>query len=77
MDVRVVPSLAQPVSEIWRGLQESCTRNGEFYVAAPLSSTPLPIYRYLVDHAEHFPRWARVRFVLMDEQLDGDAPPFK
>ncbi|MBO0881471.1 MAG: 6-phosphogluconolactonase [Mycobacterium sp.] len=41
-------------------------------VAAPLSSTPVPIYEWVVDNAGLFSGWERFSFVLMDEQLEQD-----
>ena len=77
MKVYVVDDLAGPVGTRWRQLQEEKTAAGrEFLVAAPLSSTPLPVFRWIINHASTFPSWERVRFVLMDEQVAGILPPF-
>lgn len=69
-----VRSLAEPVGKIWG---EEQTRNteekGSFLVAAPLSSTPLPIYEWIIDHAAEFSHWDKVRFVLMDEMMEGNT----
>ncbi|GAA4494885.1 hypothetical protein GCM10023191_034770 [Actinoallomurus oryzae] len=77
MHINVVESLAQPVGELWRDLQAKETKDGFFSVAAPLSSTPRPIYRWIVDNASMFERWKAVRFVLMDEQIEGSSVPFR
>lgn len=78
MDIVVVETLAEPVGTKWRELQEETTAAGqEFFVAAPLSSTPLPIFKWIIDNAASFPAWHQVRFVLMDEQLEGESEPFE
>lgn len=76
MEQHVVKSLAESVGNVWRELQTKYTKEGNFFVAAPLSSTPLPIYQWVVDHAEEFPSWDKVKFVLMDEQLEGEQSSF-
>jgi 6-phosphogluconolactonase/glucosamine-6-phosphate isomerase/deaminase len=76
MKETIVDSLAEPVGKIWKNLQEQYTSNGFFYIASPLSSTPLPIYQWVVEHAEEFTNWDKVRFVLMDEMLSEDKSPF-
>ena len=77
MKKEIVPSLSEPVGALWKNLQAKNTREkGSFSVASPLSSTPLPIYAWIVDHASEFESWDKVRFVLMDEMLEGDKPPF-
>lgn len=68
-----VSSLAEPVGKIWQEEQAKHTaEKGSFSVASPLSSTPLPIYEWIVDHADEFPNWNKVRFVLMDEMMQGN-----
>jgi 6-phosphogluconolactonase/glucosamine-6-phosphate isomerase/deaminase len=74
MRVEIVSSLAEPVGTIWKNHQSE--EKGHFFVASPLSSTPLSIYRWIVEHAGEFSSWDNVRFVLMDEMLKGDKPPF-
>lgn len=74
--LHMVESLAEPVGKLWRDLQDKYTREGEFFVAAPLSSTPLPIYQWIVLHADTFPNWEKTNFVLMDEMVEGEHPPF-
>lgn len=76
MKERVVSSLAQPVGNHWKNLQARYTKEGNFFVASPLSSTPLPIYKWIIDHAHEFANWDKVCFVLMDEQLEGEKSPF-
>ncbi len=73
----VVPSLAIPVGSIWRDMQEHSTASKKFYVAAPLSSTPLPVYHWVVEHSTTFTGWENVKFVLMDEMVEGERPPFR
>lgn len=68
----VVPSLAEPVGMVWRELQEKYTKHGQFVVSSPLSSTPLPIYQWIVDRADSFTRWDKFQFLLMDEQVEED-----
>lgn len=70
MKKEVVTSLAQPVGNLWKSLQNSS--KSEFFVASPLSSTPIPIYKWIVEHASEFQNWDKVRFVLMDEMLEND-----
>lgn len=77
MKTVVVPSLAEKVGAIWKELQAKYTKDGVFYVASPLSSTPLPIYQWIIDHAAEFQNWDKVRFILMDEMLQGEKSPFK
>jgi len=73
----IVPSLAEPVGNVWKNLQAKYTKEGNFFVASPLSSTPLPIYEWIVKNCGNFENWDKVRFVLMDEMLEGNRPPFK
>lgn len=75
MKIHIVPSLAEPVGKLWQTLQAEHTKD-VFYVAAPLSSTPLPIYEWVVDGADQFGDWSKATFVLMDEQVEGQKPPF-
>ncbi len=63
-------TLAAFVGERWRGYQKEYTRKGLFLVSAPLSSTPLPLYQWIIDNAASFENWDKLRFILMDEQLD-------
>lgn len=76
MKEHIVPSLAEPVGNLWKELQSKYTKDNNFLVASPLSSTPLPVYQWIIDNAEQFENWYRVRFVLMDEMLEGENPPF-
>lgn len=73
----IVPSLAEPVGNIWKSLQAKYTKEGNFFIASPLSSTPLPIYEWVVENCESFENWDKVRFVLMDEMLEGSSSSFK
>jgi 6-phosphogluconolactonase/glucosamine-6-phosphate isomerase/deaminase len=79
MRIHIVPSLAQPVGALWKRVQQHYVGhgNGVFHIASPLSSTPLPIYRWLIKNSSALPYWENVTFVLMDEQLDGGAAPFR
>lgn len=63
-------SLAEFVGERWRDYQAEFTKRGLFFISSPLSSTPLPLYRWLVENADSFENWNGFRFVLMDEQVD-------
>lgn len=76
MKKEVVSSLAEPVGNIWKDLQSRYTKDRNFSVASPLSSTPLPIYQWIIERAEEFESWDKVRFVLMDEMLEGEKAPF-
>lgn len=75
MQVLTVDELGTPVGEIWRECQNQ-NRRPEFFVAAPLSSTPLPIYDWTIANHSLFRHWGNLRFVLMDEQVEGAAEPF-
>lgn len=77
MTEHIVSSLAEPVGTIWKDMQAEYTKDGTFSVASPLSSTPLPIYEWIINHSTEFVGWDKVRFVLMDEMLDGNKPPFQ
>lgn len=72
--VHIVESLAEPVGILWMDLQKKYTQEGEFFMASPLSSTPIPIYQWVIAHAHEFPNWEKTRFVLMDEMLEGEKP---
>lgn len=72
----IVPSLAEPVGMMWKELQNTYTQSGVFRIASPLSSTPLPIYQWVVKNAKSFSHWDKVRFVLMDEMVEGKSPDF-
>lgn len=77
MKIQIVRSLAEPVGALWQDLQNKATSSGEnFYVSSPLSSTPLPIYAWIIEHYAQFKEWEKVRFVLMDEQVDESSHPF-
>lgn len=74
--IHTVASLAEPVGRVWHDLQGDFIKHGSFNVAAPLSSTSLPIYDWIINNKNDFGSWDRVRFVLMDEQVEGVAPPY-
>jgi 6-phosphogluconolactonase/glucosamine-6-phosphate isomerase/deaminase len=78
VDVIVVDSLGEPVGRRWCDAQASkIATAGRFFLAAPLSSTPLPIFEWVVAHPNLFQGWDQMEFVLMDEQLEGYEPPFE
>jgi 6-phosphogluconolactonase/glucosamine-6-phosphate isomerase/deaminase len=72
MNEHIVTSLGEPVGNLWKKHQELHGRDGEFFVSAPLSSTPLPVFQWIVTHANEFKFWDRVRFVLMDEMMEDN-----
>lgn len=76
-NVHIVPSLAEPVGKLWLDLQKQHTARGYFNVASPLSSTPLPIYSWLISNSSKFSHWDKVRFLLMDEQVEDDGSHFR
>ncbi len=76
MIIHAVESLGEPVGRLWQKLQADHIA-GPFYVASALSSTPLPIYDWVIDHARSFPNWPQVKFVLMDDQTEGAKAPYQ
>lgn len=64
--------LASFVGEFWRNLQSAV--EDEFFIACPLSSTPLPLYNWVVENASSFDKWNKVKFVLMDDQVEASEP---
>lgn len=62
--------LAVYVGSLWRTLQAAYTKTGLFFVSSPLSSTPLPLYTWVINHSKEFENWSRFQFVLMDEQVE-------
>jgi len=76
MKQKVVSSLAESVGTLWRELQKQYTQQGNFFVASPLSSTPLPIYDWIIKNAHTFTNWEKTKFVLMDEMLEGEKHLF-
>ncbi len=78
MKIEVVSSLAEPVGKLWKELQGSATSSGKiFYVSSPLSSTPRPIYEWIIENSDTFENWNNVRFVLMDEQVEEKSHQFQ
>ena len=65
----IVETLGEPVGQLWKNLQTQYTQKGDFLVASPLSRTPLPIYEWLLEHAESVPHWNKFKFVFMDDQI--------
>lgn len=77
MKEHYVASLAEPIGKIWQEEQAKNTAEKEsFFVATPLSSTPLPIYEWIIGHSEEFPSWDEVQLVLMDEMMQGNIPVY-
>ncbi len=67
-------SMAEFVGEVWKDLQKNSI--GLFFVSSPLSSTPLPLYQWVIDHAASFENWSNFKFILMDEQIEkGEYVP--
>src|SRR5437868_12797489 len=73
----VVKDLGEAVGPVWRELQRKYTRIGIFNIASPLSWTSLPIYKWVAEHSGEFEKWDKVRFVLMDELVEGEKAPFR
>ncbi len=77
MKIKTTASLGECVGMFWRDLQSEVTsKKDSFHVASPLSSTPLPIYEWIIANWQDFDGWEKVRFVLMDEQVESNSPPF-
>lgn len=70
-------AVAEAVGKEWKQLQNKTTKKGDFFISAPLSSTPLLLYRWILDHTGSFNHWNKVRFILMDEQVEKDASKLK
>lgn len=69
--------MAEYVGSCWRELQSRASPSLGFIVAGPLSSTPLPIYHWVLSNLEKFNNWKSFHFLLMDEQLeDGEKPEY-
>lgn len=71
MKIHIIPSLAESVGKLWQNLQNEKTTSENFYIAAPLSNTPLPIYDWIIQHANELRSWDKTKFVLMDEMIEG------
>jgi len=69
----IVPSLGEPVGNLWKDLQTKYTESGEFWVFSPISNTPLPVYEWIKSHAKEIPHWDRFFKGLMDEQAKQTA----
>jgi 6-phosphogluconolactonase/glucosamine-6-phosphate isomerase/deaminase len=65
--------MAEYVGSCWRELQNKEATNSDFIVASPLSSTPLPIYRWVLSNTDKFQNWSQFRFLLMDEQIEDSS----
>jgi 6-phosphogluconolactonase/glucosamine-6-phosphate isomerase/deaminase len=73
-DLKVIDDLGAAVGQRWAQLQSSCiAATGSFTYAIPLSSTPLPIYKWVINNSHDFPDWSATRLVLMDEQVEHDG----
>ncbi len=77
MNIVTVASLGEPVGKLWLDLQKTYAQDGIFNVASPLSSTPLPIYQWIIDNADRVTFWDNVRFVLMDEQIEVTGESYR
>lgn len=73
MHIEPVDDLGAAVGEIWR---EKQSRQG-INVAVALSSTPLPVFEWVIQNAADFGNWKATNFVLMDEQVEGSSSPFE
>ncbi len=60
--------MAEYVGKIWKNLQNICP--DLFYVSSPLSSTPIPLYKWLINNANSIKNWNKFKFILMDEQVE-------
>lgn len=65
--------MAEYVGLHWCQLQSDSSTLKDFIVSSPLSSTPLPIYRWVISNFTKFGSWDRFKFLLMDEQIE-DGP---
>ncbi|MBI5051255.1 6-phosphogluconolactonase [Candidatus Micrarchaeota archaeon] len=65
--------VAEFVGKKWKEYQKKFTRNGLFFVSCPLSMTSLPLYKWVIQNAKSFEDWNKFRFVLMDEQIEGNS----
>lgn len=64
--------IAEYTGRLWQELQDRYTKEGLFYLSSPLSSTPLPLYKWVIENARSFPNWKQFCFILMDEQVEGN-----
>lgn len=75
--INVVESLAKSVGSFWKNVQNEVTSlEDQFYIASPLSSTAVPIYEWIVDQHSLYLHWNKVKFVLMDEQVERHQKTF-
>ena len=63
--------VAEKVFSLWKELANST--EGEFYVAAPLSSTPLLLYQMIINRSDEINHWENFRFLFMDEMLEENG----
>jgi 6-phosphogluconolactonase/glucosamine-6-phosphate isomerase/deaminase len=61
--------LAEFVGTQWRDYQNNTSPNAPFIVSSPLSSTPKPLYRWVIENSARFSNWSQFRFLIMDEQF--------
>lgn len=66
--------MAEWVGTEWKNLQDRKVGEGKFLMAAPLSSSAVPIYDWVLQHAKSFQSWNHFRFILMDEQIEDGTP---
>jgi 6-phosphogluconolactonase/glucosamine-6-phosphate isomerase/deaminase len=64
----VVEDLAGSVGQLWRDLQNK-NKQKTFFVAAPISNTPYPLYQWVIKNANDFYHWENFQFLLMDDQV--------
>lgn len=61
--------VAAHVGDVWRRRQNDCDK--EFFIAAPLSATSIPLFEWVLLNWDSFTNWDKMRFVLMDEQIES------
>lgn len=62
-------TLVEYAGKIWENLQDACPHF--FYISSPLSSTPIPLYKWIINNATSIKNWDKFRFILMDDQVEG------
>src|SRR6185369_4227754 len=65
-----IEQVVKNIAEKWK--QAQAKSHGQFLMASPLSSTPLPLYDYVAANAKSFTNWENFCFVMMDEMCDGE-----
>lgn len=51
-------------------IRKSTLKEDYFFLSSSLSSTPLPLYKWVIENADSLENWDDFRFILMDEQVD-------